>query len=125
MAVIAKLEGLDKVVAGIKRLDRAAAKGFEIGLVRAGLYVQRESQKIVPVDTGALRNSAYTRKKGSGKKTEVSVGYTQSYAIYVHERTELRHRAPTRAKYLSSVLVDHRGVIMRIISKTIEEMARK
>lgn len=30
-------------------------------LLKAGLYLQRESQKIVPIDTGALKNSAFTR----------------------------------------------------------------
>lgn len=32
-------------------------------MVLAGLYIQRESQKLVPVDTGALKNSAFTRKE--------------------------------------------------------------
>jgi hypothetical protein len=30
-------------------------------LLTAGLRLQRESQKLVPVDTGALKNSAFTR----------------------------------------------------------------
>lgn len=30
-------------------------------LLKAGLRLQRESQLLVPVDTGALRNSAFTR----------------------------------------------------------------
>lgn len=30
-------------------------------LLLAGLRLQRESQKLVPVDTGALKNSAFTR----------------------------------------------------------------
>jgi len=32
-------------------------------LLRAGYMIQRESQKIVPVDTGNLRGSAFTRLK--------------------------------------------------------------
>lgn len=31
------------------------------GLLQAGLRIQRESQGVVPVDTGALRASAFTR----------------------------------------------------------------
>ena len=35
-------------------------------LLVAGLALQRDSQQLVPVDTGALRNSAFTRlEKGS------------------------------------------------------------
>lgn len=33
---------------------------FPMALLRAGLLVQRESQLLVPVDTGALRASAFT-----------------------------------------------------------------
>jgi hypothetical protein len=68
--------------------ERKAAydRGMSKGLKRAGLFVQRESQKICPVDTGALRNSAFTRHTGQGADTVVEVGYTQNYAIFVHER---------------------------------------
>lgn len=33
---------------------------FQQALVIGGLFLQRESQKLVPVDTGALKNSAFT-----------------------------------------------------------------
>lgn len=33
------------------------------GLVVGGLFLQRESQKLVPVDTGNLKGSAFTRKE--------------------------------------------------------------
>lgn len=38
-------------------------KTFAQGLVLAGLRLQRESQKRVPVDTGNLRGSAFTRQE--------------------------------------------------------------
>ena len=42
--------------------------------------------KIVPVQTGNLKGSWDIRKKGSGFKTVVTVGYFGvSYAAYVHE----------------------------------------
>jgi hypothetical protein len=41
---------------------QAAIRGQTLatGLLLAGLRLQRESQKLVPVDTGALKNSAFT-----------------------------------------------------------------
>lgn len=36
-------------------------KSFVKGLLAGGLYLQRKSQKVVPVDTGALKASAFTR----------------------------------------------------------------
>ena len=38
---------------------------LEDGLLLAGLRIQRESQKIVPIDTGNLRASAFCRKESS------------------------------------------------------------
>ena len=43
-----------KALKGGARLQQA--------LVLAGLFLQRESQKLVPVDTGNLKASAFTRK---------------------------------------------------------------
>jgi hypothetical protein len=37
-------------------------------LLMCGLRLQRESQKIVPIDTGALKNSAFTRLEKVGTK---------------------------------------------------------
>ncbi len=53
-----------------KVMQEIIIKGLKRGLlmidclVLAGLRLQRESQKLVPIDTGALRNSAFTRKNG-------------------------------------------------------------
>lgn len=46
----------------IIRATAKASKSMLLALLKAGLYVQAEAQKITPVDTGALRASAYTRK---------------------------------------------------------------
>ena len=50
---------------------QAAQKTGDIrrGLVLGGLRLQRESQKLVPIDTGALRASAYTREEVSARDT--------------------------------------------------------
>lgn len=39
----------------------ARTKSLEQGLLAAGNRLQRESQRIVPVDTGFLKSSAFTR----------------------------------------------------------------
>lgn len=43
--------------------DVRAGMTLEQAMLRAGLRLQRESQKLCPVDTGALKNSAFTRKE--------------------------------------------------------------
>ena len=53
----------------ISKLVRdALAKGFTLvqALFMGGLRLQRESQLLVPVDTGYLRSSAFTRVESEG-----------------------------------------------------------
>lgn len=52
----------------IQRIVNAAVAGgasLEDGLLLAGLRIQRESMKLVPIDTGNLRASAFTRRESS------------------------------------------------------------
>lgn len=85
MANIAGITGLQNVLRNIKAREASMAAGVSTGLRIAGLRLQRESQLKVPVNFGVLKNSAYTRVSGTGWATEVHVGYTAAYALYVHE----------------------------------------
>lgn len=76
-----------------------AGKGIAVGLKAAGLHLQRRSQYFVPVETGILKESAFTRASGSSQYTVVRVGYTASYAIYVHENMNAAHGAEYNKKY--------------------------
>lgn len=56
------------------------------GIMSAALTLQSEAQKRCPVDTGALRASAFTRRESDERGRVVyTVGFTQVYGIYVHE----------------------------------------
>jgi hypothetical protein len=48
-------------IAGIVRTAWQQGRTLVQGLLLGGLFLQRESQKIVPVDTGNLKASAFTR----------------------------------------------------------------
>ena len=89
---------------GIEAARKRIEQAFSRGLVKAGLFVQRESQKIVPVDTGNLKNSAFTRKFGSGRLTVVVIGYTAAYAIFVHEDDQARHKEGKEYKFLEKAV---------------------
>ncbi len=47
----------------IIRTAAKATKSLEKGLLLAGLRLQADSQRLVPVDTGNLKGSAFTRKE--------------------------------------------------------------
>ena len=73
--------------------SRMLRQGNRIGtnLKRAGAFILRNSQKIVPVWTGNLKASGYVSHTGSGLATVVDVGYRASYAVFVHENEEALH----------------------------------
>lgn len=112
-----KLKGVKEIVKRLHTVAGETAKGMEKGLVKAGAFLLRESQKIVPVDTGALKNSGFVRKDGEGFKTDVTVGYTMEYAIYVHENLDARHARGKQAKYLEDPARAKRQDMILIIRK--------
>lgn len=77
----------------IKDAEAEMKKAARRGLHKGGLIVQRQAQQWVPVDTGNLRGSAFTRVVG----THVEVGFSANYAIYVHENMEQKLKGQPRA----------------------------
>jgi len=66
-----------------------STKNLEMALLVAGLRLQRASQELVPVDTGALKNSAFTAKEKDAAQE----------AAAAHARaTVIRERALTKFK---------------------------
>lgn len=86
----------EKIRANIERYRQRLGRHLEVGLLRAGLALQRESQLRVPVDTGNLKASAFTRLEGEGLDAQVAVGYTAGYALYVHEAVGMKLKGKPR-----------------------------
>ena len=103
------ITGIEKVIRNMQAADRKAGNRFSANLVKAGRYLQRASMKIVPVDTGVLKGSAYTRKFYSGWQTDVVVGYTAAYAIYVHENLDAAHGREYNIKYAKQIAAKWKG----------------
>ena len=84
------------------------------------------SQKYVPVDTQTLKDSGFLEKDESGKYPRVQIGYSKAgkvpYAALVHEKVELRHAAPTRAKFLLTALEEQEGEIQDRIVKGFKQV---
>lgn len=103
-----KVKGFDEVMRNLNREVRAIKTRTLAGLMAAGLLIERESKPLVPVDTGNLKNSGYTRKAGA---RAVEVGYAAAYAVYVHENLEAHHDNG-QAKFLQvAVERNHRAIL--------------
>lgn len=120
-ALIPQVLGVPEVIKSLRRKNAMMALGISRGVRKASLHLQRESQKLVPVDTGNLKASAFARVEGTGYNTVGSVGYTAAYAIYVHENVQMKlkgqPRSGSRGKYW-----DPQG---RAQAKFLEEPARR
>ena len=87
-----KLIGLDKVLRNFnKEIDKIKTKTNK-GLMEASMFIFSESKRNVPVDLGFLRSSAYVEHHTSfGGYYHSTIGYTASYAVYVHENLNAKH----------------------------------
>jgi hypothetical protein len=111
------VKGINIVKNNLNKINKNSQIGFYKGIVQAGLYLQRESQKITPVDTGALVNSAFTDAVGNGFLTKVTVGYRGVYyAPFVHEHIEYRHKPGKQAKFLEQPAREKRPQMLKIIA---------
>lgn len=72
----------------LKRLEQSFPEILEEAMAQEMVDVYKDMMPRIPKDTGALRESAYVERLGNGS---VEVGVSQSYGIFVHERTELHH----------------------------------
>jgi len=115
------IETKNQVSENCKRIARALPELARLALYRAGLFVQAESQKRTPVDTGYLRSSAKTRMESD---YAVLIGYEASYAIFVHERTNLKHKVG-EAKFLQNAMDKNKRQIRKILEKTIIDGERR
>jgi hypothetical protein len=111
----ADIETKNEVSENIKKIAISFPSFARTALFNAGLFVQAEAQKRTPVDTGYLRSSAKTRMEND---YTVLVSYDAAYAIFVHERTNLRHKVG-EAKFLQNAIDKNKSQIRKIIENTI------
>ena len=104
MANVCRIDGVDAVLARFREAHRRHRRLLRAGCLKAGLHLQRKSQDIVPVQLGNLKASAFTRDIApEGQDTDVVVGYTAAYAIYVHENMEATHGSDYNALHAEEI----------------------
>lgn len=117
-------------IKGVKELNRkintiakdVGPKAYASSLIKIMLSVEAEMIPRTPIDTGNLRRS------GAGNATVTKVGpkgakgmvfYTAKYAVFVHERTELRHDVG-EAKFLQNAILSVAPTINKRVASSIK-----
>lgn len=87
MAKSIYITGIRVMVAEMKKAEKRLERAAEQGCYAGAEILRNESLRIVPVQTGFLRGSAFKPRNigGRGFKCDIVVGYTANYAAFVHE----------------------------------------
>lgn len=93
-------------VQGMEKWGDVIPQSVKTAILLTAEAMLASAQEIVPVDTGALKNSGHTLEEdhsGDSHKYSVIVGFggpTAPYAGIVHESPQYKHASPTSWKYL-------------------------
>lgn len=121
-------EEIKMLADALKRIPSHMTNILEKSLYEEANVIFNESQKLVPVDTGALKTSGFVhapRRENNRVFVRVTYGGSAAhYALYVHENLYARHTAPTQAKYLETPLYRQLPVIIRNLTIRINHMMR-
>jgi hypothetical protein len=110
------LTGLNEVMRNLNREIQNIEGDIDDGLLAAAIFVEGESNEIVPHDTGNLLNSSFHRV--NRQTHTATVGYTSRYAPYVHEmpRTFNYTKPGTGPKFLQRSIAENQTRILSIIA---------
>lgn len=116
-----RITGIDRVIKANGKATKKIKRLVDDALVKCAEVLLAESQKLVPVDTEALKKSGKVvknDKKGLAASATVEYGGPEApYAFIVHERLEIYHAPPTQARYLADAIHKVRGVMTNIIKR--------
>lgn len=101
-----------------------AMNEYEHDAVDMAGRIMNEAVRLAPLDTGALRASAFVYKP---RKTRdgfyVPMGFTAPYAFYQHERLDYAHRYG-EAKFLEKAIARKTGQWQATLSNTTTKQLR-
>ncbi len=109
--------GLSQLSSMYARVGTGGRQALSQAVFMEAQSVLNESKKIVPVDTGVLKNSGKVEKptiREAGVSVEVTYGGAAApYALIVHEDLNARHAPGKSAKYLEIPALQRKPLFTR------------
>jgi len=111
------IRGRREVLRNLNREIRNIEGDISRGLLAAGVFVEGESNEIVPHDKGVLINSSFVDLQRSRGRGAVRVGYNAKYADFVHEMPETNNfsKPGTSSGFLWKAVSRNARLIVEII----------
>lgn len=125
----ANVMGAEDLAKALSRVPNNTEQVLSKALYEEGQMAFAESQKLTPIDTGALRGSGVLHTPNI-EKNKISVALTYGgpaapYALFVHEILTSYHAAPTQAKYLELPVARRSEYLVRNLATRINHMIRQ
>jgi hypothetical protein len=118
-----KVTGEKQILAALKKYKRDAPEALAAAVYLEAVGIMAKSVHQVPVEFGVLRRSHYVTAP-QGADFTVELGYGTNYAVYVHERTGLKHHVG-KAKFLEDPLNEAKGNMKaRLLLRTKENIEK-
>ena len=117
MSMTLQVRGLKESAGQLDQLIKMTMGVNRKSMTKAVLLIQRESQKLVPVDTGNLRSSSAVAVAGEGNKASGAITYGANYAVFVHERRENKHKPGKQAKFLQDAANRNRSRVVEVFEE--------
>lgn len=123
MAKIIKIDGFQEIYKNLGLIEEEITAAAFKGIKKLAEVILGESQKLVPVDTGTLKNSGTTRSNKLEKS--VTISYNTPYARKQHEDNTLNHPRGGQAKYLERPFNEKVGEAEGYIADELQKVLRK
>jgi len=118
-----EIKGFQEIYKNLGLIESEIVESAFKGIKKLGEVILGESQKLVPVDTGTLKDSGTTQS--SKKDHSVTISYNTPYARKQHEDNTLNHPRGGQAKYLERPFNEKAGEAESYIANELQKKLRK
>jgi len=122
------LEGTDRLTAVLKRAEMQNTDALKQAMSAEGAATMVVAKNLTPWQFGALRDSGKVEEpKETREGVDVQLtfgGPSAPYALYVHERVDVFHKAPTQAKFLETAMLQRAPEFNRNLAKALVRILR-
>lgn len=117
-----RIRGKRSTIRGLNREISKIKGRASTGLLAAALFVEGESNEIVPQKHGVLIGSSFASSGSINGKPVARAGYTAKYAPHVHEMPETNNftKPDTGPKFLQKAVTQNTSEILNIIRRRIK-----
>lgn len=116
-----RVTGVDKVSKAIRDLAKDFPAAAAVALNEIAEETMTDAKEHTPVRYGILRASGHVSDLATPDRVEATLAFSTSYAIWVHERTELRH-AVGEAKFLEHAVQRTAATFRERFAKRMEDI---